>query len=815
MYTIICDNRNELIKKITNCINKNSSNFYYFLGKNGVGKEYVLSQIENNLKSDFKLYKVTSDVIIEKNKNIFSHNFDLSFSLSAFVGLSLSMSKNDNAKINYIISHLKSFSLKKKILISAINYEELSAESRDFIFILISNKKIIEEKTKKEITIILTGIKDYFYGRFDVIKVKFNDYSKEDLFRYLVDVLSYPKNILEDNIINQIYKLCGTNFDLVNSYCNYVINQSTSDYSIEAIIDLKLNYYISYGKRYNLTKEELEKIIYTSSKSLKNLTPQMISYISNESEDICELSFKSALENYLLEKEVESNKYEIQNYFFISEQEKNILCKKNIVDHTNILIQYYVYLSLSYEDEYFERAQFLFKYFKVINKEIFSLLILALSKTYLLNDFITRDKIDQFILSNSKNTLQYKVFIEINFAYNEHYNNNYIKSYHILENLDFASFHTVLTAELRRLQFKNMQLGRINNGREIYNLTYQLKTYIDKEIILLNNNLFMPKEEKLLSLRIIYEIAPYLLDAINDKESFNYLYDKSLILVNFINKHFVKKSYADFILNIFNRKAFLFAPPSIAILYYEEAEAYFRENKILEELIITLASKAGINIALNMYSKAINNCQEALKIADDYNIKIVQIEKIYNNYYISKFLNYEQNHISSKQINQYAKKTINNLQNLIVEENNSTNHVILTNIASMYLYINDETNYLLIKRKIEKLLKCKDVSNTKDITVNDFYRYHFAWFKFYRYLIKKNKKECKKILKDLDNFYPSIFHDFNKMKLRIKAADHLLMQNNLPTNREYCLNFLEYSQQNQGYTSRGLLLSDLQFTSWE
>lgn len=815
-HNITCDNRNEFIKKITKDINANASNFYFFLGKNGTGKEYVLTQIENLIKKDFKIYRITSDIIMEKNKNVFSHTFDFSFSLSAFAGISLSMSKNTNTKINYIVSHLKSFSLKKKIIISAINYEELSAESRDFIFVLISNKKIIEEKTRKKITVILTGVQNYFYGRFNAINVKFNDYSKKDLYSYLTNVLCYTVDVLSEDIINQIYKLCGTNFNLVNSYCDYIINHTNCNYSIEAILDLKLNYYIFYGKKYNLSKEELEKIIFTSSNSIKNLTPQMIGYINNENDEICELGFESALENYLLEKETKSNAYETQNYYFISEQEKNIISKKYIQNHTNTIMQFYIYMTLAYEDEYFERAQFLYKYFKILNKEIFSLLVLALSKTYLFNDYLIRDEIEKFILSKDNTTQLYELFIKIKNAYYQHYKTNYIESYYILENLNFSLFHPVLKAELRRLQFKNMQLGRIKRGREIFDLVNQLKTYIEKELlILLDNKNFKSKEEKLLTLRIIYEISPYFLDVMNDKDNFNYLYDKSLLIVNFINQNFIKKSYADFILNIFNRKAFLFAPPPIALLYYEEAEAYFRENKIIEELIMTLASKAGINMALNMYDKAISNCEEALKIAKDYNIKLPQEEKIYNNLYISKFLDYEQSDVSDVKINEYAHETIINLKNIVNDENNSINHVVLTNLASMYLYVNDENNYILTKRKLEKLLNCTDVSNIKDITINDFYRYHFAWFEFYRLLCVKNKKECKRILNDLNGFYPSIFHEYTKIDLRVKAASNLLTLKELPTIKEYCLKFLEYSQQSQGYKSRGLLLSDLQFTSWE
>ena len=173
-------------------------------------------------------------------------------------------------------------------------------------------------------------------------------------------------------------------------------------------------------------------------------------------------------------------------------------------------MQFYIYVTLAYEDEYFERAQFLYKYFKILNKEIFSLLVLALSKTYLFNDYLIRDEIEKFILSKDNTTQLYELFIKIKNAYYQHYKTNYIESYYILENLNFSLFHPVLKAELRRLQFKNMQLGRIKRGREIFDLVNQLKTYIEKELlILLDNKNFKSKEEKLLTLRIIYEISPY------------------------------------------------------------------------------------------------------------------------------------------------------------------------------------------------------------------------------------------------------------------------------------------------------------------
>ena len=107
-----------------------------------------------------------------------------------------------------------------------------------------------------------------------------------------------------------------------------------------------------------------------------------------------------------------------------------------------------------------------------------------------------------------------------------------------------------------------------------------LKTYVDKGVFLFRDTTFGSQEEYMLELRIIFDIAPYVLDVQNDVETFNKLYDKSLVIQKSIDKSALKKSYSEYVINVFNRKAFLFAPPSTALVYYEQAEAYFRKARI-------------------------------------------------------------------------------------------------------------------------------------------------------------------------------------------------------------------------------------------
>ena len=383
--------------------------------------------------------------------------------------------------------------------------------------------------------------------------------------------------------------------------------------------------------------------------------------------------------------------------------------------------------------------------------------------------------------------------------------------------INYSTLNIVLAAELRRLELKNNYLCKNRNPQKINEILLELQAHLEKKLVLINDLTFDNKSEKILTLRIVFELAPIVLDYHNNKEIFCKLYDESLLLVNYINENFIKKSFAEYVINVFNRKAFLFAPPSQASIYYEQAVSYFRDNKIWEEYAISLASKAGNEIAIYKYAKAIDSCNEAISTIEKYELTISQSEKIYNNLYIADFLLFEANEDNSMSaIKNKATTTINKLEGLLTKIPNGTNHVILTNIAALYLYINRFSKYYSTKKRLEQSLNCKDVSDINNISINDFYRYHFAWYEYYINLKHQNWGKCKHILDNLKSFYPSIFHNIEKMDLRVDAAYYLVNKRYVPPIRKYGINMLQFSPlDKKHYLSRGLLLSDLQFTSWE
>lgn len=811
----ICNNRDALATDLAENIKQTPSAVYCFIGKNGTGKEFVLHKIEKHLSKNFNYYQIVADSIYKKRLNSakLSYSFGVSVQLTGLLGLSLSVESNDITKLNYVISTLKKFSFKKNILISAVNYEYISSEGREFISIVINNHQFIEEKIKKKITVILTSTSDYFEELKNVIYVNFKDYSKSDLYNYLTSSLYCSPQLLTTNNIDKIYRLCGTNFDLVNSYYKYII-YSEESLSIGAIVDRKMHYYIASGRKYDLSKEDLKNILYIAADSITSFTPHMIENINIALDiDDVEKSINCATKEYFLEKRCQENRKEFENYIFISEDEKAYLCETAVLNHENIIIKYYAYISTYMEDEYFLRAQYLYQYFKQVNKEVFALIVLSLSKAYMLGDMLTLNLIKNFFYDTCTSKDVKIIFDNLNCAYMEHYRKNYLLSIEFLKSVTLKGLSSVAVAEIRRLEFKNRQLGYLFERDEMNTQLQQLKTYTDKGLVIFSDIFSEPKEEKVLEMRIIFDITPYILDSQNDVETFRFLYDKSLLIENQIQQTTIKKSYTEYIINVFNRKAFLFAAPAVALVHYEQAESFFRENNILTELAITLSSKAGINLSLKRYKDAKDELKEALQIIHKNKIKIRQIEKVFNNLYLAEFLEYEEITTSIDSINKFAIKTIRKLMRLIDDESNGKNHVIFTNIASLNLYIGSIEEYNNIKKRLEISLKCNDVSDINDFSINDFYRYHFAWFEFYRLLIDKNWSRCYSILENLNGFYPAIFHDNKKMDMRIKAASYLVDNKVVPSAYEYSLHFLEYAKAPLDYFSRGLLLSDLQFTS--
>ena len=111
-------------------------------------------------------------------------------------------------------------------------------------------------------------------------------------------------------------------------------------------------------------------------------------------------------------------------------------------------------------------------------------------------------------------------------------------------------------------------------------------------------------DETVLKLRIIYDIAPYILDVLNDTELFKRIYDLSLSLSGNIQTSQSSKSIAKYMENVFNRKAFLFVNQTQCNIYYDKAKKYFYDNQIWDEYCITLICESLPFITISTGSSA-------------------------------------------------------------------------------------------------------------------------------------------------------------------------------------------------------------------
>lgn len=110
----------------------------------------------------------------------------------------------------------------------------------------------------------------------------------------------------------------------------------------------------------------------------------------------------------------------------------------------------------------------------------------------------------------------------------------------------------------------------------------------------------------------------------------------------------------------------------------------------------------------------------------EHNIKGLEKGKLDNNDLIARFLLLEEQGADMAELEKKASQTACKLEAMAVGLACGTEHVLLINTASLYLYANNLKQYRRIKGIIEVSLACNDVLELRDNRGNDFYRYHFV-----------------------------------------------------------------------------------------
>lgn len=326
-----------------------------------------------------------------------------------------------------------------------------------------------------------------------------------------------------------------------------------------------------------------------------------------------------------------------------------------------------------------------------------------------------------------------------------------------------------------------------------------------------------PVDEVIIRCNIIFTIAPYILDVKNDTDQFKALYRISHdISQNGLGTR--NRGIAQYIENVFNRKAFLYVNPAQCDVYYKKAENYFKRNNIWVEYCVTLICHAGTDIVVQKYDESLELCENAIQIANEKDFSIPQIAKLYNNKLIAEFLKTEKEAKNRKKCLSQARKTVLSLQKQLNNKPCATEYVILTNICSLSLYCEDDKKYNKCKIKLKKMLKSPNVSDVSNKAIDDFYRYYFAWFESYRAIRDHDWERAKKISISLENFVPALFQNqenfFNrKYQALISIIEHQVSI----SASDFCLKLVNTDRREtiiSDFYLRGLMLSDLQYTSY-
>ena len=304
-------------------------------------------------------------------------------------------------------------------------------------------------------------------------------------------------------------------------------------------------------------------------------------------------------------------------------------------------------------------------------------------------------------------------------------------------------------------------------------------------------------------LSCIYMLLPHLIDKLNEIDKFQVLNEK--IVKKFYTTKDIEQS-AQYLKNIYLRKSFLYKDNDRSINDANIALKFFRDIDDTIEQYYTLGSLLGLLLISSDYEQANQVRQEIESLSDKYNLPIYWKSK--NNFILLDFLSGLEGEFD------YWKSQF---ENILAEYNlnDVSKHLIYTNLCSISLYFSKIENYKCYKIKLEELMEVDDLSDINDTSIDDFYRYFFGWFEFCKLLLENSQQLAKNKYRQLQNFYPIIFESEKKMLIEKHRRYEKILESSIKTGKEFSEFLLQskFSSKEWAYFRRGLMLTDIQYTS--
>ncbi|MBP3617720.1 MAG: hypothetical protein J6J38_06760 [Lachnospiraceae bacterium] len=802
-------------------IEKNAPSVACISGKRGTGKSFVMDTLLNKLKDEhtITIYKSFGDGFVKfgsgsSKSKINSVSFSAGTPLFA-LGLGIGWDNNDNDYIR--LRNRLSKILVSDVLFGVDDFMDADSEVKKMIMLISKNLERLQKEFKVTINLLITNIdSDYmpFLGSKKVFEYMLGKYEVSDVSDFLHQ--KYKLIVAQEEDVLSIYRICGGNLKLVEFIYEekYICDKEYLN-AIEQIVKRRIEQLKESGKKEKLNEDELEAVIYSASLSVKKFTTQILAEVVNQEHTTVYRELDLAQEERFLTRDY--NDY----YEFFSFEIKSQIEKQTIQKRKDWLLSYYNYYTKNEQDEYYYRAYYLMKYQEKVTLASFTLFMLAYSSAWEMHDFSTIEKIKQQFQKANISEAYEDLFNSIEEFYSAlSFNKDYDEVQKKYDSIDKDELDIPLKAELTRAFFHYLYINtNMSTSKELLVLE-QCKEYALTEVCvdIRGIDLITPTDETVIRLRIIYDIAPCILDCLNQYESFHLLYEKSKELTRCSSCSRNGHNIGNYIENVFNRKAFLFVNQTQCDIYYHKAKKFFKENEIWDEYCITLVCEAGTDIVIQRYNEAISCCNKAISVCEEKNIQLPLMEKLYNNRIVATFLAEEGNTQNQKKLSSAAKKAIKELKQLLMSRQCATEYVILTNICSLSLYCDNDKQYLLYKKKFEKLYGCQDISNIDDLNIDDFYRYYFSWFELYRNIRNECWSKAEILCTKLDGFVPALFRKQDVFwEQKIAAAKQLIKSKQSITAYDFCNNLVKCTQREKSlayFFHRGLMLSDLQYTSY-
>ncbi len=821
--------RDELIKRLIQSYQgRFAEKFVLLTGLSGSGKSYVINSVvkglEKRLLSPLNVYISRGDVFVPASgRSLTPRINELNFSIgipTVSIGCGVGLQDNDS-RYQYVRRFLRK-GLHTNILLCIDDFSDADSTIKSFIQIIAQNLTALEEDLDKKLFFLLTDSNaDSFYHIFNLSSsiehITMQTYVEKDIIEYLKrNHLSISVTDDFQKKIKQIQQICQGNLALVDFlFVDIQIQGGKYFEALEKVVFKRLSQLKLNGQKNNISETDMEDIILSSALSLQKFTPISISKITNRDNNVVANSLDIAKNDAFVDKDEDCF------YDFNCAEIQSFLRKQGINERKERLLYYYRYYTETEQDEYYFRGYYLAVYYEMLTPQAFALLSLAYVSAQRLSDYDLFKRIEH-LMEEFSDQKQRNEFMDIQKFYDLISNPDSVVDdvYCSFKKLKLLNLELPLMGELTRACFHFIYVSCASDHRYLKTLMDECLQYAQNELTLSNfsNPIGLkPSDETIIRLAIIYEIAPCLLDVMNDYNRFYELYSLSEKFSLRVCTR--EKGLAQYIQNVFNRKAFLFANQTQCEIYYERAKKYFFENQIWDEYCITLVCQAGTNIVIQKYKEAQKYCDLAIQIAEREGIELPLPAKIKNNLLISKFLEYEQTEKNQKKCAANAKKTIVLLAKELQGVPRATEFVILTNLCSLCLYCNDHAKYLKYKHKVEKLMVCKDVSDVNDQNTDDFYRYYFAWFEIYRAMCDGSWEKAEDLAGKIDGFVPALFRKqeifWGKKNAALQA---LIAAKKIPTAYDFCNNLVQTDRRETllaKFFFRGLMLSDLQYTSYQ